>query len=277
MCASYDPSVDMEMYTMNFAKPGLVYIFNNKNFCHASHLDLRAGSEKDVQRLFDTFDELNFDVECYIDKTAKELRACIRKVSREVDYSNVDCVLIFVMSHGRDEKIFGTDGEELYLTDFVDPFKKLKSLIGKPKLFFVNACRGNMMAPTHDSYNHQQHMVEMDYQDNRLNLSRTPIDADILLAYSSVANYFSIRESEFGSWYIQVFCDMIGKYKTTKHLVDILTRVNARVADKEGFFKNRVEELEQVKMMSTYTSQLKKDLYFTRPYHLEVILIFLIV
>ena len=117
------------------------------------------------------------------------------------------------------------------MTDFVDPFKKLKSLIGKPKLFFVNACRGNMMAPTHDSYNHQQHMVEMDYQDNRLNLSRTPIDADILLAYSTVANYFSIRESEFGSWYIQVFCDMIGKYKTTKHLVDILTRVNARVVD----------------------------------------------
>ena len=53
----------------------MVYIFNNRNFTRGDgNLHLRAGSEKDVQRLFDTFDELNFDVECYIDKTAKELQ-----------------------------------------------------------------------------------------------------------------------------------------------------------------------------------------------------------
>ena len=80
MCASYDPSsVDTEMYPLNFAKPGVVYIFNNRNFTRGDgNLHLRAGSEKDVQRLFDTFDELNFDVECYIDKTAKELETYIR-------------------------------------------------------------------------------------------------------------------------------------------------------------------------------------------------------
>ena len=263
MCASFDK----EMYPLNFAKPGIVYIFNNRNFSLASPdlgLKLRVGSEKDVQRLFDTFDELNFDVEYYIDKTAPELRTCIRKISREVDYANICSVLIFIMSHGKeDDKIFCTDGEELYLNEFVEPFRSADSLKGKPKSFFLNACRGNMMAPTHDSYKYQ-HMVETDAP-----VSRTPLDADILLSFSTVENYYSIRESESGSWYIQILCDVIEKYKTTKHLTDILTRVNDRVADKEGYFKNSHGELERVKMMSTYTSRLKKDFYFTRPSHVK--------
>ena len=266
MCASYDPSsVDTEMYPLNFAKPGVVYIFNNRNFTRGGgNLHLRAGSEKDVQRLFDTFDELNFDVECYIDKTAKELRSYIRKITRDVDYTNIDSVLIFIMSHGKDDKIFGIDGEELYLSDFLQPFKIVKSLKGKPKMFFINACRGNMMAPTHDSSNNQLN-VEMDTPDLNATVSRIPLDADILLAFSTVANYFSIRESEYGSWYIQILCDMIEKFKAQRDILGILTRVNAGVADKEGCFKNNQGEFEQVKMVSTYTSQLKKDYYFTRP------------
>jgi caspase 7 len=273
MCASYDFYLDKEMYPLNFAKPGVVYIFNNRNFSLASPdlgLKLRVGSEKDVQRIKDTFYELNFDVECYIDKTAKQLKKCIRKISRVVDYSNICSVLIFIMSHGKDDKIFCIDGEELYLNEFVEPFRSADSLKGKPKMFFLNACRGNMMAPTHGFYKYQ-HKVETDAQDERLNeaISRTPLDADILLAFSTVGNYFSIRESEYGSWYIQILCDVIEKYKTRKHLTDILTRVNDRVADKEGYFNNSHGELERVKMMSTYTSQLKKDFYFTRPSHVK--------
>ena len=130
-------------------------------------------------------------------------------------------------------------------------------------MFFINACRGNMMAPTHDSNNNQSN-VEMDAPDLNAAMSRTPLDVDILLAFSTVANYFSIRECEYGSWYIQILCDLIEKYKTTKHLTDILTRVNAGVAEKEGCFKNSQGQFEQVKMVSTYTSQLKKDFYFTR-------------
>ena len=268
MCASYDPlSVCMEMYPLNFVKPGIVFIFNNMTFGHRS-LSFRAGSDKDVQRLFDTFGELNFDVECYIDKTAKELRTCISKIIREVDFTNIDSVLMFIMSHGRDNKIFGTDGEELYLSEFVEPLKSVNSLKNKPKIFFINACRGNMMAPTHDSYTPQA-MVEMDAQEGAHNLnaavSKTPLDADILLAFSTVANYFSIRNSENGSWYIQILCDMIDKFKTTNHLVDILTCVNAGVARKEDSFENRHGQNQNVKMMSTYTSQLKKNFYLTRP------------
>ena len=46
--------------------------------------NLRVGSEKDVQPIFDTFYELNFYVDCYIDKTAKELKTCIRRVQEKL-------------------------------------------------------------------------------------------------------------------------------------------------------------------------------------------------
>ena len=112
------------------------------------------------------------------------------------------------MSHGKDDKIFDIVGEELYLTYFIESFKSIKSLKGKPKLFFINACRRNMMVPAHESHNYN-YMVEMDASYLNAAMSRTPLDADILMYFSTVSNYFSIRECEYGSWYVQILCDMI--------------------------------------------------------------------
>ena len=76
-----------------------------------------------------------------------------------------------------------------------------------------------------------------------------------------MANYFAIRESENGSWFIQILCETIEKHKFTKDLLGILTRVNSNVSEKSGWD----EQNEQVvKMMSTFKSQLKKDFYFTQ-------------
>ena len=258
MCASYNPFTDDDVYSLKFTKPGRVFIFNNINFCE--NMKVRKGSDKDVQRLFDTFDELNFDVECYIDKTAKELRTCIRKMSQEIDYTDSGCILIFIMSHGREDKIFGTDGEEVYLSSFIDRFKTVRSLKDKPKLFFFNACRGDKMTPTFD--HDGEASVEMGgNQEANIHLnemSKTPIEADIALFFSTTKNYYSIRECENGSWFIQILCDMIDQYKTTKNILDIMTRVNNLVKRKE--IKNKKGHL--VKMQPTFTSQLSKDFYF---------------
>jgi len=252
MCASYNPTT--ESYLINYAnKPGLVFVINNKFFLKGKN---RFGSEKDVRRLSKTFADLNFEVKTYLDKTADEIRTCIQEMTKIV-YKSFGCVLVFLMSHGTEGKIFGIDGEAVYLTDFFDSFKSIASLKGKPKLFFVNACRGNQYSPIHKDNLTQEEM------NNR------PEDADCLYCFSTTANYYSMRESN-GSWFIQILCDMIEKYKSTKHLVDILTRVNREVAKQEGW----TEENELVKMISTYTSQLTRDFYFSQPINVKFILIF---
>jgi len=253
MCASYNTSTDM--YPLNFATPGCLFIFNNRNFQNG--LEEREGSELDVQRLFDTFGELNFDVECYINKTAKQLRTCIKKISNETDYTNIGSILIFIMSHGKENKIFGTDGEEVDLSEFIDPFKTVESLKEKPKLFFVNASRESRMTPVHDN------AVEMDAaQEGNVHLNETAkikIDADCFYGFSTVDNYFSIKESKKVSWFVQLFCDMIEQHKSTRDLLGIMTKVNDLVKRKEAID----EDGRLVKMQSTCT--LRKDFYFSKP------------
>ena len=255
MCAfKYNEDND-DIYSLNFAIPGRVFIFNNRFF--ENEKNNRDGSEKDVERLCDLFEELNFEVECFIDKTADQLRARIRKISK-VDYDNVGCILIFIMSHGTDGKILGTDGEEVRLSEIIDPFKKITSLKDKPKMFFVNACRGDKMTPTHDFIKE----VEMDKEEANHDLNKadkTPLDADFLFVYSTVANYYSIRDCEDGSWFIQILCDMIEKFKTERDVLGILTKVNREVKHKEG--RNKKGHL--VKMHPTNTCQLSKDFYFS--------------
>jgi hypothetical protein len=256
MCASYNPHHEENdtVYSLDFATPARVFIFNNRNF--KKEADFRGGSDKDVSRLCKLFSEIKFHVECFIDKTADQIGDRIRTIS-SIDYNNVGCVLIFIMSHGTDGKIFGTDGEEVHLNDFVDPFKTIKSLKDKPKMFFVNACRGNKMVPTHD----HMKLVEMDAEEANEDLfkaNKTPLDADFLFVYSTVANYYSIRDSENGSWFIEILCDMITKYKTQRDILGILTNVIREVKKKEG--TNRKGNL--IKMHPTYTSQLSKDFYF---------------
>ena len=253
MCAS-KYNEDKDIYSLNFTIPGRVFIFNNRNF--ANKANYRVGSEKDVDRLLDLFEDLHFKVTTFIDETADQLREHIREI-KKIDYDNVGCVLVFIMSHGTDGKIRGTDGEAVHLTDFIDPFKKITSLKDKPKMFFVNACRGDTMTPTHD--NVKEDVMDKEDANHDLNkANKTPLDADFLFVYSTVANYFSIRDSENGSWFIQILCDMIEHFKSKKHILDILTKVNREVKHKEG----RNEKGHLVKMHPTLTSQLSKDFYF---------------
>jgi hypothetical protein len=255
MCASYNEEND-DIYSLNFSIPGRVFIFNNRNF--ANKANYRGGSEKDVDRLWDLFEDLNFKVTTFIDKTADQLREHVREI-KKIDYDNVGCVLVFIMSHGTDGKIKGTDGQEVHLNDFIDPFKTIKSLKDKPKMFFVNACRGDKMTPTHDYVKE----IEMDEDEANHDLNeakKTPLDADFLFVYSTVANYFSIRDSEDGSWFIQILCDIIEKYKTQRNILDIMTKVNFLVKNKEGI--NTKGNL--VKMHPTFTSQLNKIFYFSK-------------
>jgi hypothetical protein len=252
MCAASNITFD-DIYSQDFHFRGRVCIFNNKFFI--DERNNRDGSEKDVERLSALFDELNYDVISYIDKTAEHMRKSIREMVN-YDYKNVGSLLVFIMSHGVDGKILASDEQEIYLTDFINPFKNVQSLKNKPKLFFVNACRGEGYVPIHDR-------VASDNQTSRdlHKAENTPIEADFLFAYSTVANYVSLRDSTNGSWFMQILCDMIEQYKSTLDLSRILNRVNNGVAGKEGRDQNNL----LAKMMPTSTSQLKKDFYFSAP------------
>ena len=50
-----------------------------------------------------------------------------------------------ISSHGQKNVVFGTDGVPVSIANIIELFKpdKCKYLIGKPKVFLINACQGH--------------------------------------------------------------------------------------------------------------------------------------
>ena len=59
------------------------------------------------------------------------------------DHTNRDCLAIVVMTHGEEEMIYARD-DKFPADDIIDKFRGnfCTTLAGKPKLFFIEACRG---------------------------------------------------------------------------------------------------------------------------------------
>jgi hypothetical protein len=69
-----------------------------------------------------------------------------------------------------------------------------------------------------------------------------------LYSYSTVKGFYSYRNPESGSWFIQTLCDVIEKEKN-EHILDILTQVNNLMSKKEI-------------IVSTFETTLTKKFYF---------------
>ena len=87
-----------------------------------------------------------------------------------------------------------------------------------------------------------------------------PTEADFLYAYSTVPGYYSWRNSQNGSWFIQSVVDVFDKHSDYMDVQRMMTRVNAGVS----IFKSRTGDSysDQKMQISSIVSMLRKDLYF---------------
>ena len=175
----------LHTYPINYARPGRLILFNNQHF--KSVKNYRAGSEIDVENIRNTFQQFNFEIDVHLDKSGTETLQIIHKYAQQHDFTNDSCVIFFIMSHGHENgKILASDESEVYLNDFIQPFKHVKTLAQKPKLFFVQACRGqNDMKLIGDD-------LQRDGVDESIE-KKVPVEADFLFCYSTVEGYFSYR------------------------------------------------------------------------------------
>lgn len=87
-----------------------------------------------------------------------------------------------------------------------------------------------------------------------------PTEADFLYAYSTVPGYYSWRNSQNGSWFIQSVAEVFEKHADHMDILRMLTRVNAGVST----YKSRTGDYysDQKKQISSIVSMLRKDLFF---------------
>ncbi|CAL8239930.1 unnamed protein product, partial [Gadus morhua 'NCC'] len=90
---------------------------------------------------------------------------------------------------------------------------------------------------------------------------RIPVEADFLYAHSTAPGYYSWRNKGTGSWFMQALCEMLKKHSSQLELMQIMTRVNHKVAlDFESFTLDPGSN--KKKQMPSITTTLTKDFYF---------------
>uniref|UniRef100_A0A1Y9IVH8 Caspase family p20 domain-containing protein n=1 Tax=Anopheles minimus TaxID=112268 RepID=A0A1Y9IVH8_9DIPT len=247
--AEQKEDIIFENYGTTHKRRGIALVF-------IEHKD-REGSRKDLAAVEQVLKGLQFEVHSFNDCDIVRVREVLANVSK-ADHTQNDCILIVSMSHGTNSKIRFSDNciavDELWAY-FVG--NKCPSLNGKPKLVFVQACRGE----THDPGVQRSTTDAEPVLGNDIQVS-LPTNGDLLVMYSSYDDYVSYRDKN-GSWFIQSLCKVLNSNIENKDVLSLLTHVtgivaNLSTADIKG------------KQIPLINSTLCKALYFPPKQHVEL-------
>ncbi|XP_013408945.1 caspase-3-like [Lingula anatina] len=252
---------DME-YPMTYENRGLAVIFNNCNFASHTGMAERRGTDQDANGIENRLRALGFDVNRFDNVTCSRMSMTMAEVGRR-NHSQNDCVALVILSHGEEGKVYGTDGI-IEVDQLLAPLKgdRCLTLAGKPKLIFIQACRGTKLDGGVEVADAE--MWE-DEPDGRTHVHRIPAEADFLIAYSVVPGFFSWRNSMNGSWFMQALIQVLGDCGQQLDILSLMTIVNKKVAYE--FESNAASKaMSKKKQVLCITSMLTKLVYF-RPKH----------
>lgn len=254
-------------YSMQHKRRGTALIFNMEHF---KYMPTRRGTDRDEKHLEQCLRKLGFDVVVKENSTADQIKREIISAAQE-DHRDDDCFLCVFLTHGDDGVIHGSDSltskphtSVKLQEDVFDQFRgeKCETLIGKPKIFVIQACRGETFESgvlEADSVEVDSKMAKPEVEEG--NKPTIPSGADFLICYSSSQGFYSFRNTQDGSWYVSALCEELTRHGTEEELTKILTKVHHRVSRRSS--KSSDPTVAGKKQMPCYASMLTKQLFFS--------------
>ncbi|XP_057193421.1 caspase-8-like isoform X1 [Triplophysa rosa] len=191
----------------------------------------RRGSDEDQKSLDRVFRWLGFTVLVQRDKTTAQIKDLLKNLGKTV---NGDCFICCILSHGNSDGVYGTDENIVSVDEIREPFNGINcsNLAGKPKLFFIQACRGskmqNVVQVQADDPEGGESELEVDAQSLLVSI---PDDSDFLIARSTTDHHVSFRNPLKGSWFIQSLCQQLETHcPQGNDIQTILLAVNSDVS-----------------------------------------------
>ena len=287
------PHIDIDntdkIYKMDSSPKGVAIIFNNVSYGKIGYGD-RHGSEKDVYKLKSLFEQIGFDTLCCTDYEAEQAKQFLEKCATDEKYKDCDCIVVCVLSHGEEGGIIFLDGEVVPVMDLVEYVQKSSLYEEKPKLFFIQACRGKLNAGSNSNvavHSTARNCREDLGSTSKINLVTSdaleemgapsqskkeaskahvmtgvdihvPKGADILLSYSTMQGYTSFRNTQHGSWYVQNLTKVFSQHAWEEDVLSLLTLVNYEIV--------RASTTSGWRQVPAPQSTLRKKLYFLPGY-----------
>ena len=136
-----------EFYPLDKNPHGVCLIINNHRFYHdtdpaKAHPDA-GGAEIDQYNLTQTFRYLRYKVEVHENLTDDQMTDTLIRMSQR-DHSNHDSFICCILTHGLYDILYGANSEPVSIHYLTGLMKLSATLLKKPKLFFIQCCRGEV-------------------------------------------------------------------------------------------------------------------------------------
>ncbi|XP_042526639.1 caspase-14 [Dipodomys spectabilis] len=212
----------------------------------------REGSEADLDALERMFRQLRFENTTKENPTGQQFLEEMRTFQETLDgwAEPVSCAFVVLMAHGDEGLLKGVDEEMVELDSLFAALnnKNCAALRGKPKLFMVQACRGEHRDLGEAIGGDQVAVMEQEHPQT------IPTFTDTVHVYATMEGHIAYRHDKDGSSFIQTVADVFTKKKGP--VLELLTEVTRRMAEAELVQEGRVRKVNP-EIMST----LRKRLY----------------
>ncbi|XP_004688734.1 PREDICTED: caspase-14 [Condylura cristata] len=212
----------------------------------------REGSEADLDALERMFQLLEFECTMKTNPTAQQFQEELEKFQEAIDAREdfVSCAFVVLMAHGLEGYLKGEDEQMVELENLFEVLnnKNCEALRGKPKVYIIQACRGEQRDPGETIGGDDIVMITKDSPHT------IPTYTDALHIYSTMEGHIAYRHDKEGSCFIQTLVDVLTEKKGP--ILELMTEVTRRMAEAELFQEGRPR-----KVNPEIQSTLRKRLY----------------
>ena len=185
------------------------------------------GPFKDTEAMKEAFDYLRFLTMVKHNLTLDEIKSLLKLLAQHRYPKSCKRFVFTFSGHGDDGFICCEDGKSMSISDIIAPFSPASggiSLAGIPRLFFFDACRGELI---------DQGVVARGGGGEWR--SKIPSTGDVLVAFATTAGYKAFEQYGGGLWTSILAKKLVS---SSKSIYDILTEVNeeliAKIGDMQG-------------------------------------------
>ena len=245
---------EKESYHIDKRPHGICVIINSHKFYHPTdpskaHIN-RIEAEIDQMNLKPIFEYLRYKVETYENLTHTDMMELMLSMAQR-NHADHDSFVCCILTHGEQNMVHGADSIPVSLLDMIRIMKMCKTLVNKPKMFFIQADRGD--------YEDEGHVLAAGEavpqgQDRSPYLHTIPQEVDFFFGYATPLRNAAYRSRCHGSWYISELCKVLTRHAYTSNLSNMMKKVNDNICQaftKEGY-----------KQTAEFVDRLRKGVHF---------------